>query len=232
KVGQIEVQSKGEVQSLAATSGRTFDSTSGSLELKPAVKIAASIAPSALVFKSLGGSVSFDGDASILHEASTTRKGGVWHGNGDVFLRSGSMSDSAVHVEGTKINAPRVFVATPNGGSLVESAQSEAHTKSWKLNPGGGIEVDLNLLTAFLNQKIQQAKAQGADKKAEVQGAAKKAEVPVNQGQTPPPVDDQGKDANKDAEKDKDANKGTDKDANKGADPGKPAGKDPGKGQV
>lgn len=73
-----------------------------------------------------------------VSEQDRSQTGGQLHSNGQVRLTSASASNTALHLQGTQVEAAGVTLSAEKGGILQESAQSTQAHNNWGLTLGAG----------------------------------------------------------------------------------------------
>ncbi|AZD17103.1 hemagglutinin repeat-containing protein [Pseudomonas chlororaphis] len=73
-----------------------------------------------------------------VSEQDQNQTGGQLHSNGQVTLASGSDSTTALHLQGTQVEAKGVTLSAEQGGIYQESAQSTQAHNNWGLTLGAG----------------------------------------------------------------------------------------------
>ncbi|NBF10419.1 hemagglutinin repeat-containing protein [Pseudomonas sp. Fl4BN1] len=90
--------------------------------------------------QSSGKSANFSANFNIgrVSENDQSQHGGQLYSQGTVLLGSAASGDSAIHLQGTRIDAAKVVLDAAQGGIYQESAQSTLAHNNWGLNLGAG----------------------------------------------------------------------------------------------
>ncbi len=124
----------------------------GEVKLLAAVSGSADITDSALADFRLGGKRATGGaskegfvgagvQADKVNESVSDRQGGHIYSKNTVSIKSDSDSNQAIHLEGLKIDAPKVDLSAQQGGVFIESALSELPKDNWNF----GFNLDMVL---------------------------------------------------------------------------------------
>ncbi|WP_080073344.1 hemagglutinin repeat-containing protein [Yersinia pestis] len=134
RASDVSLLAAGEVKLLAAVSGSADINDSALADFRLGGKRATGGA-------SKEGFVGAGVQADKVNQSVSDRQGGHIYSKNTVSIKSDSDSNQAIHLEGLKIDAPKVDLSAQQGGVFIESALSELPKDNWNF----GFNLDMVL---------------------------------------------------------------------------------------